>query len=103
MNTDDSIFVAGHRGLAGSAIVRALGAAGHRNIITRSRAELDLRRQDPVERFFESERPAYVFLAAGTVGGIFANNTYRADFVRDNLQIQTNVIDAAHRSGVQKL
>jgi GDP-L-fucose synthase len=78
-------------------------AAGHRNIVTRTRAELDLRRQEPVERFFESARPAYVFLAAGTVGGILANNTYRADFIRDNLQIQTNIIDAAHRNGVQKL
>jgi GDP-L-fucose synthase len=95
--------VAGHRGLAGSAILRVLQAAGHRNVITRSRAELDLRRQEPVERFFETTRPAYVFLAAGTVGGILANNTYRADFIRDNLQIQTNIIDAAHRSGVQKL
>ncbi len=103
MHTDDSIFVAGHRGLAGSAIVRALHTAGHRNIIVRSRAELDLRRQEPVERFFASARPAYVFLAAGTVGGILANNTYRADFIRDNLQIQTNVIDAAQRNGAQKL
>ncbi len=103
MNSEDSIFVAGHRGLAGSAIVRALQAAGHRNIITRTRGELDLRRQEPVERFFESAKPAYVFLAAGTVGGILANNTYRADFIRDNLQIQTNIIDGAHRSGVKKL
>jgi len=99
MNNDDSVFVAGHRGLAGSAILRVLQTAGHRNVITRSRAELDLRRQEPVERFFETTRPAYVVLAAGTVGGILANNTYRADFIRDNLQIQTNIIDAAHRSG----
>ena len=103
MTKDEPIFVAGHRGLAGSAIVRALTAAGYRNLVTRTHAELDLRRQEAVERFFDSERPLYVFLAAGTVGGILANDTYRADFIRDNLQIQTNVIDAAHRAGVRKL
>ena len=103
MTKNDRIFVAGHRGLAGSAIARALTAAGHDNVITRTREELDLRRQEAVERFFDSERPQYVFLAAGTVGGILANDTYRGDFIRDNLQIQTNVIDAAHRSGVGKL
>jgi GDP-L-fucose synthase len=103
MNKEDSIFVAGHRGLVGSAIVRTLASAGYRNVVTRTREELDLRRQELVERFFNSERPRYVFLAAAQVGGIVANDTYRGDFIRDNLQIQTNAIDAAHRSGVTKL
>jgi GDP-L-fucose synthase len=100
---DDKIYVAGHRGLVGSAIVRALAAAGHRNVVTKARDELDLRRQGDVERFFAAERPQYIFLAAAKVGGILANDTYPADFVRDNLQIQTNIIDAAHRSGARKL
>jgi GDP-L-fucose synthase len=103
MNRDDRIFVAGHRGLVGGAIARALAAAGYRDVVTRTREELDLRRQERVEQFFESVRPAYVMLAAATVGGIVANDTYRADFIRDNLLIQTNVIDAARRSGVRKL
>ncbi len=103
MTKTDKVFVSGHRGLVGSAIVRALSAARHRNIVTRTRQELDLRRQDAVERFFDSERPDYVFLAAAKVGGILANDTYPADFVRDNLQIETNIIDAAHRTGVRKL
>jgi GDP-L-fucose synthase len=100
---DDAVFIAGHRGLVGSAIVRALSAGGYRNLVTRTREELDLRRQEPVERFFDTERPRYVFLAAARVGGILANDTYGAEFIRDNLQIQTNVIDAAYRSGVRKL
>jgi GDP-L-fucose synthase len=99
----DPIFVAGHRGLVGSAITRALQGAGYRNLITRTRAELDLQRQEPVDRFFEAERPAYVFLAAGKVGGILANDTYGGDFIRDNLQLITNVVDASHRFGVRKL
>lgn len=103
MIKNDKIVVTGHRGLVGSAIVRALVAAGYTNVVTRSRSELDLQRQEPVERFFESERPAYVFLAAGKVGGILANSTYGGEFIRDNLQIITNVVDASHRSGVRKL
>jgi GDP-L-fucose synthase len=103
LNRGDRIYVAGHRGLVGSAIVRALVAEGYDAIVTRTRAELDLRRQEPVERFFEAEKPAYVFLAAATVGGILANATRGAEFARDNLLIQTNVIDAAYRSGVKKL
>jgi GDP-L-fucose synthase len=99
----DKIFVAGHRGLVGSALVRALQRAGHTDVVTRTRGELDLQRQEPVERFFESERPAYVFLAAGKVGGILANDRYGGDFIRDNLQIVTNIVDASHRSGVGKL
>jgi GDP-L-fucose synthase len=103
MKRDDRIFVAGHQGLVGSAIVRKLGAEGHRNLILRTHDDLDLRRQEAVERFFATEKPAYVFLAAARVGGIVANDSYRADFIRDNLFIQTNVIDAAHRYGTSKL
>jgi GDP-L-fucose synthase len=103
MNRDARIFVAGHRGLVGSAIVRRLAADGCPNVQLRSSAELDLRSQPAVEQFFAAERPEYVFLAAARVGGIHANNTYPADFIRDNLQIQTNVIDAAHRHGTRKL
>lgn len=103
MNSGDPIFVAGHRGLVGSAIVRRLLGAGFENVITRARAELDLRDQGAVTGFFQKERPAYVFLAAAKVGGILANDTYPADFIRDNLQIQTNVIDAAHAAGVARL
>jgi GDP-L-fucose synthase len=103
MNRGDRIFVAGHRGLVGSAICRRLGVEGFQNVVTRSSADLDLRRQADVERFFSSERPAYVFLAAARVGGIYANDTYRADFIRDNLLIEANVIAAAHASAVQKL
>jgi GDP-L-fucose synthase len=99
----DRIFVAGHRGLVGSAIVRRLESSGYGGLIVRTRAELDLRRQDAVDAFFALERPAYVLLAAAHVGGIVANDTYRAEFLRDNLLIQTNVIDAAHRNGVAKL
>lgn len=103
MNKDELVFVAGHRGLVGSAIVRALRAGGHRSIITRTRDEVDLRVQSSVDAFFASERPKVVFLAAATVGGINANDALPADFLRDNLQIQTNVIDAAWRCGVRKL
>ncbi len=91
------IFVAGHRGLVGSAIVRELGRLGHGNLILRSSADLDLRNQAAVDAFFGDQRPEYVFLAAAKVGGIHANDTYPADFLRDNLQIQTNVIDSAWR------
>ncbi|EPR37181.1 NAD-dependent epimerase/dehydratase [Desulfovibrio sp. X2] len=103
MEQDARIFVAGHRGLVGGAIARCLRRNGFTNIVTRTSAELDLRRQAPVEDFFAAERPDYVFLAAAKVGGIHANAAYPADFIRDNLQIQTNVIDAAWRSGTRKL
>ena len=103
MNTEDSIFVAGHRGLVGSAIVRALERAGFKHLLLRDRKELDLTNQLAVETFFKSERPRYVFLAAAKVGGILANDTYPADFLRDNLAVQTNVIDAAYRHGAAKL
>lgn len=103
MNKDARIFVAGHRGLVGSAIIRRLEAEGHTNLLLRSSAELDLRDQAAVERFFADQRPELVFLAAAKVGGIHANSTYPADFIRDNLQIQTNVIDAAYRHGTGKL
>ena len=103
MDTGSRIYVAGHRGLAGGAILRALKGAGFRELITRSHAELDLCSQAAVEAFFATERPEFVFLAAAKVGGIQANNTYPADFIGENLQIQTNVIHAAWRAGVQKL
>jgi len=103
MTSSSRIFVAGHKGLVGSAICRRLAAEGYRNLVLRSRAELDLRDQAAVERFFRQESPEYVFLAAAKVGGILANTTYPADFIRDNLAIQINVIDAAHRHGVSKL
>jgi GDP-L-fucose synthase len=103
MSREERVFVAGHRGLVGSAIVRALRADNSPSIITRTREELDLRKQPAVDAFFASERPQLVFLAAATVGGIHANDARPADFLRDNLQIQTNVIDAAWRHGVRKL
>ncbi len=97
------IFVAGHRGLVGSAICRALAAAGHDTLITRTRAELDLCDGAAVERFFAAEKPEFVFLAAAKVGGIHANSTQPAAFIHENLAIQTNVIDAAWRHGADKL
>jgi len=103
MNEADSIFVAGHRGLVGSAIVRRLSSAGFRNLLLRDRSQLDLMNQAAVEVFFVQERPRFVFLAAAKVGGILANDTRSAEFLRDNLAIQTNVIDAAYRHGTQKL
>jgi len=103
MNRDSSIYVAGHRGLVGAAIVRRLKASGFRRIVTQTRARLDLRDQVRVERFFRAERPDYVFLAAAKVGGILANSRFPADFLRDNLLIQSNVIDAAYRNEVKKL
>jgi GDP-L-fucose synthase len=102
VNESDRIYVAGHSGLAGSAICRRLAAAGYRNLITRSHADLDLTAQPAVERFFREERPQVVFLAAARVGGIHANDTYGGDFIRDNLLIQTHVIDAAQRHGTQR-
>lgn len=103
MNKHSRIFVAGHRGLVGSAIVRRLEQAGFGNLLLRGSAELDLRDAAAVQDFFAAERPEYVFLAAAKVGGIHANDSYPADFLRDNLQIQTAVIDAAWRHGVKKL
>jgi GDP-L-fucose synthase len=103
MNEKSRIFVAGHRGLVGSAIVRKLHAAGHENVVTRSRAELDLTDQAAVQAFFRRERPEAVFLAAARVGGILANATYQADFLYENLAIATNVIHAAAEHGTEKL
>jgi GDP-L-fucose synthase len=103
MQTTSRIYVAGHRGLVGSAIERGLRAQGFQTIITRSSSELDLRRQADVEALFASEAPEFVFDAAARVGGIYANNTYRADFLYDNLAMQNNIIHAAYRSGVKKL
>lgn len=102
MNSNSKIFVAGHKGLAGSAIVRVLLKNGFSNVITKSKSELDLRNQSDVRDFFEQEKPEYVFDAAAKVGGIHANDTYSADFIYDNLTIQTNLIDSAYRSGVKK-
>ena len=103
MNIDSKIFVAGHRGLVGSALVRALSRQGYRNLLVRTHAELDLTRQEAVRSFFAAERPDVVLLAAAKVGGILANNTYPADFIRDNLAIQSNVIEQAYRHGVKQL
>jgi len=102
-STKSRIFVAGHRGLVGSAIHRALTAAGYGNIVTRTHAELDLCDGAAVDRFFAAEKPAFVFLAAAKVGGIHANDMQPAEFIRDNLAIQVNVIDAAWRHGAEKL
>jgi GDP-L-fucose synthase len=103
MNLDARIYVAGHRGLVGSAIVRRLEALGHRSILKRTHAELDLTDAAAVNAFFASEKPEYVFLAAAKVGGIVANNTYPAEFIRDNLAIQTNVIHACWQAAVKRL
>ena len=103
MQKTDSIFVAGHRGLVGSAISRKLRSQGYDRVITRSRQELDLTDQSAVRAFFAAEKPDFVFLAAAKVGGIQANNTYRADFIYENLAIQNNVIESAYRNGVKKL
>jgi len=105
MSTDlnQKIYVAGHRGMVGSAIVRILHAQGFNNIVTRAHAELDLTNQAAVQQFFERERPDQVYLAAAKVGGIYANNTYPAEFIYDNLMVQNNVIHQAFRAGVKKL
>ncbi len=103
MEKSSQIYVAGHRGLVGSAIHRALERAGYANLIVRTRAELDLRDADQVQAFFAETCPEYVFMAAAKVGGILANNSAPADFIRENLQIQTNLIEAAHASGVDRL
>ncbi|MFA6178523.1 MAG: NAD-dependent epimerase/dehydratase family protein, partial [Candidatus Methylopumilus sp.] len=103
MNKTAKIYVAGHRGLVGSALMRQLEAQGYMNIVTRTHAELDLTNQVAVKAFFESEKPEYVILAAAKVGGIHANNTYPAEFIHENLAIQTNVIHNAYISGVKRL
>lgn len=103
MNKDAKIYVAGHRGLVGSAIVKSLKDAGYTNFVTRTHAELDLTDQVSVASFFEQEKPEYVFLAAAKVGGIIANNTYRADFIYENLAIQNNIIHQSYLHGVKKL
>ena len=103
MKTTDKIYVAGHNGLVGSAIVRALISGGFKNLIYRTSKELDLRDQQAVEAFFKAEKPQYVFLAAAKVGGIVANNTYRADFLYDNLMIVSNIVHSAFNHKVTKL
>jgi GDP-L-fucose synthase len=103
MERDSKIYVAGHRGLAGSAILRRLESGGYRNFVLRTHAELELTDQGAVERFFADTRPEYVFLAAAKVGGIHANNTYRAEFIYQNLMVQANIINASYRVGVRKL
>lgn len=103
MDKSSSIYIAGHRGMVGSAILRKLQSEGYTNIITRTSAELDLREQKQVAEFFSAAKPEYVFLAAAKVGGIIANNTYRADFLYDNLQIQNNVIHSSYVNDVKKL
>lgn len=103
MEKDAKIYVAGHRGMVGSAIYRKLTELGYKNIITRTSQELDLRNQQAVAEFFVAEKPEYVFLAAAKVGGIMANNTYRADFIYDNIAIQNNVIKSSYDNDVKKM
>lgn len=103
MEQDSKIYVAGHTGLVGSALVRTLSGSGLRNVITRTSSELDLRNRDAVLEFFMEEKPGYVFMAAAKVGGIHANDTYPAEFISENLAIELNVIDGAQKSGVTKL
>src|SRR5687768_7609932 len=102
MDKNSKIYIAGHRGMVGSALHRTLEKAGFTNLITRFSAELDLRDQAAVRAFFEKEKPEYVFLAAARVGGIVANNTYRAEFLHDNLCIQNNIIHQSYLNGVRK-
>ncbi len=103
MNTNSKIYIAGHRGMVGSAILRRLQKEGFENFVLRSSSELDLRNQNAVQNFFEAEKPEYVFLAAAKVGGIQANNIYRAEFIYDNIAIETNVIHACYLNKVKKL
>ena len=103
MNTQDKIYIAGHRGMVGSAIERKLRSLGFNNIISKTSKELDLRNQQQVNDFFAIEKPNYVFLAAAKVGGIVANNTYRAEFIYDNLMMEANIINASHTNKVTKL
>ena len=100
---DGTIYVAGHTGLAGSAILRRLRRGGYENLLTRMHTVLDLTHQDSVRRFFATERPTYVFVCAAKVGGIVANNTYPAEFIHQNLAIQTNIVHEAWRAGVRRL
>ena len=103
MDQESRVYLAGHRGLVGSAIMRRLDADGYKNVLTRTHAELDLTNQAEVVRYFKKERPDYVLLAAAKVGGILANNTYSADFIYENIAISTNVIHAAYEYSVKKL
>lgn len=103
MKASDKIYIAGHNGLVGSALIRALQSAGYTNLVYRTSKELDLRNQEEVEAFFKEEKPQFVFLAAAKVGGIVANNTYRADFLYDNLMIVSNIVHAAFKNKVTKL
>jgi GDP-L-fucose synthase len=103
MEKNEKVYIAGHRGMVGSAITRRLQQQGFKNLLFRTSAELDLKNQAAVQAFFEKEKPDHVFLAAAKVGGIMANNVYRGEFLYDNLMIQSNTIDAAYRSGVKKL
>ena len=103
MNLTDKIYIAGHRGLVGSAILRLLTELGYTQLVTRTSKELDLREHQPVREFFETEKPQYVILAAAKVGGIYANNTYPAEFIYDNLAVQNNIIHESYRTGVTKL
>ena len=103
MNTQDKIYIAGHRGMVGSALIRKLTTEGFQNIVTRTSSELDLRNQQAVNDFFATEKPNYVFLAAAKVGGIVANNTYRAEFIYDNLMMEANIIHASYINNVTKL
>ena len=103
MDKTAKIYVAGHRGLVGSALLRRLQHEGYANLVVKTSRELDLRRQADVESFFQKERPEYVFLAAARVGGILANSTYKADFIYDNIMIASNVINASYKAGVKKL
>ena len=103
MNKNAKIYIAGHNGMVGSAIMRCLQSLGYSNILTRSHAELDLTRQSLVEQFLKQERPDYIFLAAAKVGGIEANNTYRAEFIYQNLIIEANIVNAAWQAGIQRL
>jgi GDP-L-fucose synthase len=103
MEQDAKLYIAGHKGMVGSALLRCLKKNGYNNFVTRTSATLDLRNQEAVKRFFEEERPEYVFLAAAKVGGIAANNNYKAEFIYDNLMIESNVIHQAYKAGVKKL
>ena len=103
MDRNSRIFIAGHRGLVGSALVRNLSSSGYDRLLLRSRAELDLLNRTAVQRFFAEEKPDFVFLAAAKVGGIVANNTYPADFIAQNLTIQSNIIESAHDNAARRL
>mgnify|MGYP001466864126 CR=1 FL=1 len=103
MDPSEKIYIAGHRGLVGSALIRELKSRGYNNLVTRTHDELNLINQSDVNSFFVKEKPAYVILAAAIVGGIHANNTYPADFIYQNIMIQTNIIHSAYESGVKRL